>query len=557
MGGSCALRAPLSVPERTPARSRHGEVAVARGRAQSWKVAYNNGESPPPEQLAWLADKLRWAGDCRERSSDAFLVLAALTRDMAFIFRAVELAAALPEGEGSVDLFTPAIALYDDALGRERTPTRWRLALLQGRAIMTYSRALEAPDAAGFHAATAALAAFIDALPAGDPARGETIASLAHARLQLANLTQDRDELRRAVASFEEALDSFPADHPGGPSLLLDAAQAAAEIATPDGTPADVQRTLAIYVRAVDYDAQTRGLAGDGAERLAYGLLLRARAEPDGDEAIALLDQSIAGWRTATALGEGDHERQQRYRNNLVAVLVERRERLDDAALLDEEALVLEALVRAAQDDDPERVPYAVNLAGALRERFQQRHERAAIDAAIEWLGFAIDLTSSPDRSLLIARGTYMRERYEYSGEIADADASVSLWQELVDKTSPLEADHAEWTGGLAGSLIGRYAISRDDADLDAAVGAVDAAFAAVAGHRLDAAHRDRLNTLEVLVLHRATTRARPPAGPRPPSARLPTAARRVPRRTDRDDQACQRLRGHAARPLCARERPG
>jgi hypothetical protein len=471
---------------------------------EQWKEDYNRGGAASLETLGRLAHMSRFLAGYQQRSADAHLVLFALTRDVAYLHLAIQVAASrsaagrLADAAGPQDWIDTAVPLFSSALRRAEPGTRWYAALQRGQAIVLYSRAAAASRTDYWRLAVRALVKLLAASSPGEPDRSAFTASLANARRELAHLTDNRKTLATAFADFEEAVASFPPEEQGYAELVLDAARTAAELATGASGPRWSGRALALYEQAAASDAELAAAAADDVARLAYFFLEQWRERHRAGD----MERSAEGWRAAARLSRDDADRLTQNLNNLVGTLQEAREHRDRPGLLDEQLATLERLVELVPDSAPARGQYLVGLAMSYRDRFRSGHERADIDAAIDRLTRAVDRTAPAQRrSLTIELGGIMRERHLWSGELPDIDASLAFWRGLLDATPVTDPDHAEWLGGVAGTLLDRYRQGRRAADLDAAVEAVDEALRAVAGRRIPAAYRQRLRELEALAV--------------------------------------------------------
>ena len=463
---------------------------------EQWKEDYNRDGTTSLETLSELAHMSRFIAGYQLRSADAHLVLFGLTRDAAYLYQAIQVAASRPSAKQlsaqtlSIDT---AIPLFSASLKRAEPGTRWHTALLRGQAIVLVTRAHETSRTDHWRQAVRALVKLLTVIPPDDEARPEITATLGNARRNLASLTGNPKTLIAALANFEEAVTLFPPARQGYAEVVRDAARTAAEVATSTKGPKRIGRALALFEQAAANDAEIRSTAADDVARLAYFYFQRWQEQHRASD----LEQSLDGWRVAVKLSEGDTGRLIQSLNNLVATLQESLEQHDRLGMLDEQLAALERLVTLVPDADPSSLAYLTGLASSHRTRFRIRHERTDIDAAISVLTRAADSSAPAERrSLTIELGSTLRERYEWSGELPDVDAGLAFWRGLLDATPLAEPDYADWLGGLVGTLLDRFGLSRRAADLDAAVAAVDEALHAAAGQHIPAAHRQRLSEM-------------------------------------------------------------
>lgn len=460
---------------------------------EQWKADYNRGGIAPLETLNRLAHMSRFIAGYQSRSADAHLALFGLTRDPGYLYLAVQIA-----GASLDDPIGAAIPLFSSALERAEPGTRWRAALQRGQASVLYTHADATSQVGDLRQAATALAELLAAIPADDRDRAVYAATLANARLRTGRLTGDQETLTAALASFEEAVAGFPPEQPGYAELVRDAARAAAEVAIGDDAPGPFGRALTLFQRAAASDTEIKPAAADDVARLALLFLEQWRDQQRPVD----LERSIQAWRVAAGLSDDNAGLLIQNLNNLVATIQEGRVQHDSPGLLDEQAAALGRLVELVPESDPRRAGYLSGLAMSYLDRFRGRHERADIDAAIDRLAQVADRAAPAERrSAIIGVGTVMRERHQWSGELPDVDATRAFWRGLLDATPATDPDHAEWLGGVAGSWVDRYDISRRPEDLDAAVAVVDEALRGLSGRDVPAAYRQRLRGLEAMTL--------------------------------------------------------
>src|SRR5256885_11679920 len=165
------------------------------GPLEQWKEDYNRDGTASVQAVSRLAHMSRFMVGYQLRSADAHLVLFALTRDAAYLYRAVQVAGSrspagrLPNGADPGDSIDAAIPLFSSALKRAEPGTRWHSALLRGQASVLYTRATTTSRIEDWRWAARALVKLLAVIQQDDLDRPAFTASLANARRELAHLT--------------------------------------------------------------------------------------------------------------------------------------------------------------------------------------------------------------------------------------------------------------------------------------------------------------------------------------------------------------------------------
>ncbi len=116
------------------------------------------------------------------------------------------------------------------------------------------------------------------------------------------------------------------------------------------------------------------------------------------------------------------------------------------------------------------------NLGGSLRARFERAGDAADLDAAIDAVRRAADLTPPGHRDLamyLSNLGVSLRTRFERAGDAADLDAAIDAGRRAVDLIPPGHPDLAAYLSNLGDALRVRFERAGDAGDLDAAINVV------------------------------------------------------------------------------------
>ncbi|GAA4640609.1 CHAT domain-containing protein [Actinoallomurus vinaceus] len=208
------------------------------------------------------------------------------------------------------------------------------------------------------------------------------------------------------------------------------------------------------------------------------GCMLVARWERAGGN-LALTDMSdleegLLACRTALAAVPEDHPAHAACLRRLSNVLQVWSRRAIDMGFpatledLDEAVDVSRAAVAALPGDHPARTDALTELARALRNRFERTGERADADGAVSAARDALDALPADhaDRcSSLHDLSRFQYERFERFGDPADVSAAIDGWREAVTlRAAPpatrLYAAHC-W-GHAAASWDGRWALAAD-----------------------------------------------------------------------------------------------
>ena len=312
-----------------------------------------------------------------------------------------------------------------------------------------------------FHAA-------LSHLPPGDPERPSVMDGLALTREHAFDRTGDPETLREGLELRRAALAESP---PGARhrAVVLDGLGAAlcswVEM-SPDESAVDeligVTRTaLAEAPQQADAPARLNAQS-----RL--GVALRVAAEKDGGT--ALLQEAVILLRSAVRhTPPGSPDRPLRL-NSLGNALHRLGKRTGNAALLDE---AVEAL-REAVASVPTGRPYLLsdlvaNLAVALRERYHQTGDLAALSEAAQLARQAIQAADLPGQSTshLANLGVILQTWYNRTGDSSAAAEAVTVARKVLTR---IPEDSPHWAGRanhLANALYERYRAAGDPADLE------------------------------------------------------------------------------------------
>lgn len=225
-------------------------------------------------------------------------------------------------------------------------------------------------------------------------------------------------------------------------------------------------------------------------------------------------------------LAEHDEEARDVILNGLAGALLVLVEDHGALALLDELIGLLEEAVSRTPHDDERHPDLLARLSGTLMRRFQRDHQPQDIDRAVAGHRAALAAVG-PDGSLtdrgehLTNLGLALQARYKAgpSSDAADLDEAVSAFHAALDALPGDAVLRAGVLTNLGGALTERYEITRDAADLAAAL---DARREAV--RDLPEEHPQRPLALVNVAVTLLTAVRLPPVPPPPPAARSASA---------------------------------
>ncbi|UQA90794.1 CHAT domain-containing protein [Streptomyces halobius] len=193
---------------------------------------------------------------------------------------------------------------------------------------------------------------------------------------------------------------------------------------------------------------------------------LRTRSEPDLDEAIALVRENLPG-------AGGQH---------LLGILLQERSRVRRGGSDLTAAIAAFRAAMAHHRDNSEAGHTArLNLAGLLEQKYEQDHDRAAVDEAVEICVGEVSWAMADgddDRTAtsLLALGQALSVRALHSGVAADATAAVDALRRAADLTLPGSDDECVFLQSLGSALYFLYRRNGDPEVLEEAIDALSAA---------------------------------------------------------------------------------
>ncbi|MFI9006030.1 CHAT domain-containing protein [Actinosynnema sp. NPDC053489] len=365
--------------------------------------------------------------------------------------------------------------------------------------------------------ASAAVAIAEDDVTAVLKLAGALLVRLLHAR---AYGTPDEGDLAEASRLTALADAAVPQGHPArhevdyALALVLRAARddhAAAERAARAALSADpahpTQRVGAMFTLAEVLMVRYRETGDPEALREATRLLRRAVAEPDHHVLVAArlklaevtrewfrlsgadrdLDAAVEAARDAVRGGVPDGVVLHEHLWHHASLLLQRFQRLDHLADLDEAIAVLRSMVPSVADD-VRRAACLHELASAHLTRSRSTGERADLDQAVTAADRAAALVAADDPRAprVWTTGALARQlRFERAGDPRDVADAVRLARAAVDRTPADDPRRPQALSALAVSLGSAARAARDPAVLAEAVEAARAAMASDGGDQV------------------------------------------------------------------------
>ncbi len=321
----------------------------------------------------------------------------------------------------------------------------------------------------------AAIATFeeaVDSSPADAPDRPDRLDTLGQALLARYDRSGASADLEAAIAAFEEAVETSPADDPGRPGRLTNLGNGLQDRYTRTGAATDLEAAIAAREEALKTAPSDKAERAIALTNLGIGLLDRHyRTGSQAD-----LDAAIAAYEEAVEIGPDDPPSQTLNKNNLGAGLTARYGRTGSIADLEAVIAIFEEIVEATPVEDPYRPLRLNNLATALRERYSRTHATKDLEAAIALFQEALGVIppGSPERPRFLANfGEGLRDRYDAKAETADLEASIAAFQEALDATSAGGPMRPRYLEDVGSGLLARYRRTRVPADLEAAIAAL------------------------------------------------------------------------------------
>ncbi|MFG1995326.1 tetratricopeptide repeat protein [Actinoplanes sp. NPDC048988] len=357
--------------------------------------------------------------------------------------------------------------------------------------------------------------------PRKDPRLVGTLSNLGAALRTLADLTGDDSTLNEAVSIAREAVEAAPNGDPYLAGHLSNLAAALQQRHSHRGDLADADAAIEAGSRALAYAA-----ADDPGRPLMWNnlaLALRSRFEQTGN--LGDLDRAVEASRDAVASTEPGHPNRAAALSNLAVAARLRFEHRGEVADAD---AAIEAAREAAdllEEASPARVAVLTNLCTALRTRHRHDPDSGRFDEAVGVAMAAVEITTRSDGPAreagpaLTALLSSLVARYEVTGDLADLDNAVIAARTAVIAPSRTSGDQAARLGNLSDVLRLRYSRRGVPADLDEAIEYAEAAVSRtperdpMRGARLTALSNvltmRAARTLAVSDLERAVTTAR------------------------------------------------
>ncbi|VDB86992.1 unnamed protein product [Peniophora sp. CBMAI 1063] len=324
----------------------------------------------------------------------------------------------------------------------------------------------------------------------------------------------DPNDLQRAIAAFQSALQLVPEGHPDRALCLSNLSASLRRRFGSLGAINDLESAIEMQRRAVTLTPNDHP---ELSNRLAIlGSLQSLRFRRFGE--LEDIESAISNEQRANELTPDDHPGKATQLNNLASSLCTRFERLDDPADLERaittqcravnltpndhpdfaifldclgtlqmlrfrhfgELEDIESAISSQQraneltaDDYPNKAKWLHNLASSLRTRFERLDDPADLERAIKIQSRAVELTpdDEPDlRSRLDGLGSLQLLRFGRFRELEDLESAISNRQRAYELTADDNPDKALRLHNLASSLCTRFEHLDDPADLERAI---------------------------------------------------------------------------------------
>jgi tetratricopeptide (TPR) repeat protein len=252
-----------------------------------------------------------------------------------------------------------------------------------------------------------------------------------------------------------------------------------------------VDMFLPVYINALNpasfFPERLQFVLATKAVPVAVDLLQRALASADQDS----LDTAVDVWQHIADATAGEHPDWPGFLVNLAAALKTRYERFGDPDDLDDAVGAIRKAVAATPASDPDHVRYLSNLGVALRARFGHSQAPADLDEAIR-IGRATVAAvpaDHPHRAAIMSNlGNTLETGFERSGELADLNDAIDAMRSAVSATPAADHDRPRRLSNLGIALRARFERSGTLDDLDDALQANRAAVAAIPADHPDRA---------------------------------------------------------------------
>ncbi|KZV72661.1 hypothetical protein PENSPDRAFT_349146 [Peniophora sp. CONT] len=302
------------------------------------------------------------------------------------------------------------------------------------------------------------------------------LADVLRARFQSLDDTED---LTKAIAMSQVALDSTPDDQPNKAIYLSNHAVSLRERYERTGSIEDLEGAVAHSERAVELTADSNFDKPRWLTNL--GLALRCRFEHRGE--ISDLDRAVFVSRSAVELASevpGEEvELTAICQNNLSLALFARFERLTELIDLHDALEAAEEAVEFTQDISPQKAGRLMNLSTMLRARFSHSDDVNDINRSILEGRRAIEYCpdTHPDAAIYHDNlALSLHTRHDKFGDGEDLDAAVASHDNALSSTPSGHREMAPRLQNLASSLKTVYERSGEIAQLDVAIDALQQA---------------------------------------------------------------------------------
>jgi CHAT domain-containing protein/tetratricopeptide (TPR) repeat protein len=290
------------------------------------------------------------------------------------------------------------------------------------------------------------------------------LASLLHYRAQ-----SHMDDLNRALACFQKAVQDTPLDSPDRPVYLNNLGNCLSDRYTRTGSLQELEASVRAYQDA----AQTMSSGSPQLpmlfNNLGNSLIAHYIATGQGQD----LEEAIHAHRKAVQIVARNSQERPMFLNSLGNSLSNRYAVGGRPSDLEEAIDVCQEAVQATPVNSPFRPMYLANLGRCLYTRYGRSGQPEDLKAAIGVLRTAVQTVDprSPDRPLLLDNlGGALRDRYAVTGQLGDLEEAIRTHQ-LAAETTPNDSPaRPSYLMNLGISLYARYGHTGRLADLESAV---------------------------------------------------------------------------------------
>ncbi|WP_143263973.1 CHAT domain-containing protein [Amycolatopsis kentuckyensis] len=217
------------------------------------------------------------------------------------------------------------------------------------------------------------------------------------------------------------------------------------------------------------------GVAGDPAELVRHGnRLSRLLGEYQQTRDHTVLDRICADGAALLAALPAEHPRRWLIEIRLGPALMLRHELTGDRADLDAAIDLQRAAIGRPVDSPDEVLEELGNLAAALVNRFLRDRDSADLDEAIKLTRRGVELDEAHGTNSLHILGSALFYRYSHLGRRHDLDEAIAADERAVAVAGPRYLANAH--ANLGNRLRQRFVATGEPADIDAAIGHLDAA---------------------------------------------------------------------------------